>query len=508
MSSSLASTLFDPTEALEVIFGARRWCVLEGDCADVVDRLPSHSVDAIVTDPPAGIGFMGKAWDEDRGGRDAWIAWLAWRLRLAHHVLKHGGYAIIWALPRTSHWTATAIEDAGFEIRDRITHIFGSGYAKSLDMVNGSIDAGEPYPNVSAEPYELAEWMRANRAGFGTALKPACEDWWLARKKPIGTILQNVRDRGTGALNIDATRVRHASPADFEKHAAGVTAIKERGGLNQGWSRNSDLAGASDVSPLGRFPAHLVISHAPGCKPIGPKKVKASAPWHDTSTKQPSTFTGDETSTVHYGDDDGTETITEWQCGDGCPAPLLDAQSGSLRNGGQNATSDRSSTGYGGFEDNRPPSRWTGDEGGASRYFTQLPYDHAIEPYDWFFYEAKASTSEREEGCRHLPRRKINSRENSDRGLNSPRAGAGRKGLRHNYHPTVKSVFFMRFVCRLVSPPDGVVLDLTAGSGTTGVACSAERLRFIGIELEPGYCDLARARILADAPLFNREGGR
>lgn len=498
----------DTTEALEVIFGARRWCVLEGDCADVLDRLPSHSVDAIVTDPPSGIGFMGKDWDSDRGGREAWIAWLAWRLRLARHVLKAGGHAIIWALPRTSHWTATAIEDAGFEIRDRITHIFGSGYAKSLDMVNGSIDAGEPYPNPSPEPYELAEWMREHRSGFGTALKPACEDWWVARKKPIGTILRNVRERGTGALNIDGTRVRHRSPEDFEKHAAGVTAIKQRGGLNMGWSLNSDLAGASDVSPLGRFPAHLVLSHGPSCKAVGSKKVKASTPWHHTDTKQPSTFTGDATSTVHYGDENGEETITEWECEDGCPAKLLNEQSGERAPGKFPAT--RSGMGYGstGLGTTGGTNAKVDEAGGAARYFTQLPFDHEIEPYDWFFYESKASTSEREEGCEHFPKRNITGRKEGSAATHNARTGTGRKGLRHNYHPTVKSSVFMRFVCRLATPPDGIVLDLYTGSGTTGIACSAERLRFIGIEQEPGYCDLARARIIADAPLLNWQGGR
>ncbi len=133
-----------------------RCTLLLGDSASVLRDLPDCSVDSIVTDPPAGIGFMGKAWDSDKGGRAQWIAWLAGVMREALRVLRPGGYALVWALPRTSHWTATAVEDAGFEIRDVHHHIFGSGFPKSLNVAKNGADRWE---------------------GYGTALKPAVEHW-------------------------------------------------------------------------------------------------------------------------------------------------------------------------------------------------------------------------------------------------------------------------------------------------------------------------------------------
>jgi hypothetical protein len=460
-------------DVAEIVWGTRRWALFEGDCLDVLDRMPSACVDAIVTDPPAGIGFMGREWDEDRGGREEWITWLSLRLREAHRVLKPGGHALVWGLPRTTHWTATGIELAGFEIRDRLSHFFGKGYAKSLDMPREAIHRGKPYPNPDPAAYELAGWMAEHRKGWGTGLKPACEDWWLARKKPIGPIVQNVRELGTGAINIDGARVRHASPEDFAKHVATVAGIKARGGsFDNSWKNSSDLSGASDVNEAGRFPSHLLITHAPGCKKVGSKRVKVGHGWYETD-RTPSAFTGPETSPVHYGDEDGLETIEDWQCVDGCPAKLLNAQAG---------------------------------EDGAAHYFTQFEYED-VSAFDPFFYTPKASTSERERGCAHLPLVNLTGREEGSAGANNPRAGTGRKGKRHNAHPTVKSIALMRWLCRLVTPPNGIVLDLFAGSGSTLVACSAERFRSIGIELDPVSIAIARARFTADAPLLNRGAG-
>jgi DNA modification methylase len=105
-----------------------------GDALEVLASFPAASVDAVVTDPPAAIAFMGRSWDGDRGGRDRWIAWLAERMQEACRVLKPGGHALVWSLPRTSGWTQMALEDAGFEVRDCIVHIFGSGFAKGRDI--------------------------------------------------------------------------------------------------------------------------------------------------------------------------------------------------------------------------------------------------------------------------------------------------------------------------------------------------------------------------------------
>lgn len=124
--------------------------IIHSDCLEALRTLPAESVDSLVSDPPAGISFMGRGWDGDKGGRDAWIQWLTEVMRECYRVLKPGAHGLVWAIPRTSHWTATALENAGFEIRDTILHCFGTGFPKSLNI--------------------------------NKALKPAVEIWWLVRK--------------------------------------------------------------------------------------------------------------------------------------------------------------------------------------------------------------------------------------------------------------------------------------------------------------------------------------
>lgn len=173
--------------------------LLQGDCLVQLKTLPDNSVDSIVTDPPAGIGFMSGGnknhWDSDKGGRDHWIAWLTEIMIECKRVIKPGGHALIWGLPRTSHWTATAIENAGFEIRDVINHLFGSGFPKSHSV----------YKAIGEDTAEAKPWQ-----GWGSALKPACEHWILCRS-PLEkglTIAENVLKWGTGALNIDCSRIK------------------------------------------------------------------------------------------------------------------------------------------------------------------------------------------------------------------------------------------------------------------------------------------------------------
>ena len=106
----------------------------QGDCLDVLRKAPDNYADSLVTDPPAGISFMGKDWDDDKGGRDQWVSWLTDVAKECLRVLKPGAHGLVWAIPRTSHWTMSALEDAGFEVRDVITHLFGTGFPKSLDV--------------------------------------------------------------------------------------------------------------------------------------------------------------------------------------------------------------------------------------------------------------------------------------------------------------------------------------------------------------------------------------
>ena len=249
-----------------------RWRVEQGDCLEVMRTLEASSVDAIVTDPPAGISFMGKKWDGDHGGRDQWIARFAEIAAECLRVIKPGGHALVWALPRTSHWTATAWEDGGWEVRDRVLHIFGSGFPKSLDVskaldreagaeqepddYSGANNLNAVYGKAMGGGVTLRKGTPATAAaiqwaGWGTALKPACEDWWLLRK-PLGgqTVAANVREFGTGAINVGACRIG----TDIVGGGGGGSALYDGGLSREGY----------DPRPVvGRWPANLLHDGSP-----------------------------------------------------------------------------------------------------------------------------------------------------------------------------------------------------------------------------------------------------
>jgi len=255
--------------------------LFEGDCLEVLRSLPDACVDALVTDPPAAISLMGAEWDSDRGGRDAWVAWMTDVARECYRVLKPGAHGLVWALPRTSHWTALALEDAGFEIRDSVLHVFAQGFPKSLD-VSKELDrrAGAEREIVGVNPncrpnctqdntlyksgfvgkvdHLTSPATDAARAweGYGTALKPAHEIWWLARKAPEGALALNVLRWGTGGLDIDGTRVACADEdlpkAGHRTANFGDERAKRRSGGNG--------SGVWAADQLGRYPANVVLS--------------------------------------------------------------------------------------------------------------------------------------------------------------------------------------------------------------------------------------------------------
>lgn len=412
-----------------------------GDCLEVMKMMPENSVDAICTDPPAGINFMNLKFDSDRGGRTAWIAWMTEIAAASLRLLKPGGHALVWALPRTSHWTATAWEDAGFEIRDCIYHIGGQGFPKGHD-VSKAIDKhlgkerevvgsklgqpgyshadngctnkvygdfhdpiGECAVTAPATP-EAAQWQ-----GWNSALKPAVECWWLLRK-PLSepTIAANVLAWGCGGLNIDACRVGYG----VDDMAARISRTGNRAGenlVNRGavGFHNGYLA---PVNPQGRWPANLII-----------------------------------------GDDE--------------TAALLDEQSGVSRSIASNR-GERHGAIYG---NGKGPTGADGlrghdDQGGASRYFLRVAPDAEVDEPLRIKYCSKASKRDR----------------NSD-------------GVVNNTHSTVKPQMLMRWLCKLICPPNGVVLDPFLGSGSTGVAAVLEGFSFIGIELDAEYLTIAAARI-------------
>jgi site-specific DNA-methyltransferase (adenine-specific) len=451
-------------ELEQVLDQKRRWTVTHTDCLVALRTLPDNCIDSCVCDPPAGISFAQKAWDSDKGGRDRWIDWLATIMREVYRVLKPGAHALIWSLPRTSYWTGMALDDAGFTVRDCLSHIFFTGYAKSKSV-------GE---------------------GLGTGLAPSHESWWLVRKQLDGTLAETLARWGTGSLRIDDCRVAHASAADLAAHQAQVDAIRTRGGsMANSWKNSSDLSGANDVNPAGRWPKHVLFSHAPACRRIGTKAVPANPTW-DTPNRdtEPSAFTGKDVSAVRHsraGEPsadrryngrgvsgfaalpgqrrDDVEDIEDWLCVESCPIRILETQSGP----------------------------------GAARYFQKFE-EGALIP---FRAQSKPSSGERDEGLGHfepMTGGEATGRKDGSAGVNNPRAGAGRTGGRRNRHATVKSVALMRYLVRLVTPAGyGIVLDPFCGSGSTGIAAIEEGVYFVGMELndtesEP-FVRTARARI-------------
>ena len=341
-----------------------------GDCLDVLATLPDNSVDSIVTDPPYGLSFMGKKWDYDVPSVAIWEQCL--------RVLKPGGHLLAFAGTRTQHRMACRIEDAGFEIRDMIAWVYGSGFPKSLD-VSKAIDkaAGaerekvrvKPRPETSGTMSGTADtrpWIEKSRelgyheingnipatheaqqwSGWGTALKPALEPITMARKPLSGTVAETVLQHGTGAINVDGCRVGNES----------------RWNPSAG---HKDLENRRTVTPIS--------SH---------KEL------------------------------DGRECIGRWPANiihDGSNEAALALKSGAR-----------------------------------------------------FFYSAKTGKDDRETD---------------------------------NNHPTVKPTTLMAYLCRLVTPPGGTVLDPFMGSGSTGKAATVNGFRFIGIERDPEYHKIAQARI-------------
>lgn len=412
--------------------------ILTGDCRDHLSQIDASSIDSIVTDPPYGLSFMGKGWDHGVPGIEFWVA--------ALRVLKPGGHLLAFGGTRTHHRLMVAIEDAGFEIRDCLMWLYGSGFPKSLD-VSKAIDKaagilatqsqGANYAGGDYAPrdkafrsdygyqYAPATDLAKQWDGWGTALKPAWEPIILARKPLIGSVAANVTAYGAGALNVDGCRIEgKPEPTRFDpaRHS------------HDGWRMNATGAEcAVNAHPAGRWPANVVL------------------------------------------DEDA--------------AALLDAQSGerkagSAKTGLEPKAAAFSGNLYGDAAVNGQAFEGYGDTGGASR----------------FFYVAKASSAERNRGLSGLPERRVDPVNHTDQRVwDIPGSHAT---PRANHHPTVKPIALMQWLCRLVTPAGGTVLDPFMGSGSTLIAASREGFNAVGIELDPEYAEIARRRITGDCPLF------
>ncbi len=369
------------------------------------------------------------------------------------HLLSFGG-------TRTFHRMTCAIEDAGFEIRDCLMWLYGSGFPKSLNLGDG----------------------------WGTALKPGWEPIIVARK-PLreSTVAKQVAATGTGGLNVDACRVGNHEYSQQEWSQKGASRPT---GTTYGIHKPSD----SEL-PSGRWPPNVLLSHSPSCELVGMKRVKGITGGTRPIAPELANVYGKHTEHGFFNlaDADGLETVEDWRCIESCPVAELDRQSG-VSTGTERIGFPGGST-FGGGEMRDIEGRWPGGTGGASRFFPN------------FHYAAKASTSERNIGLDGLPQRSAGEmtggRAEGSAGLQSPRAGAGRTSGGRNHHPTVKSIDLMEWLIQLITPPGGIVIDPFAGSGSTIVAAQRLGFRAIGIEQDSGYVELARARVIGDAPLFN-----
>lgn len=454
-----------------------RWSIMEGDCRVLLPQLSAASVDAVVCDPPYELGFMGKKWDRTA------VAFQVATWEAVLRVLKPGAHLVAFGGTRTYHRMVCAIEDAGFEVRDTLQWIFGTGFPKSLDVAKAGWREFGPWPSPNPMDYECAQQLEQEHAGQGTALKPAYEPIVLARKRPSGTVATNVQEHGTGALNVDACRVETGA-ADAQAmqrcNTSGSGRHHAGGGMGESFHRSRDSEDLDTTA--GRWPPNVLLSHAQGCAD---------------------------------------------QCAVGCAVAELDVQSDTTGSSGTEVTGNAHAHGiYGAREKLGRGQIGKGDIGTASRFFPT------------FRYEAKAPRAERERGCERLPPRKTVEtvqRPADSPGAQSPRSGAGRgagasryrcvrcglhlgggravtgceEGGSHtpaaydrgpsvrNHHPTVKPVALMRWLVRLVAPGGARVLDPFAGSGTTGLAVVLEGdgRRFLGIEEDPDYCEIARARL-------------
>ena len=318
-----------------------------GNCLDILRTMPDASVDAVVTDPPYGLSFMGKRWDYDVPSVEIWEQCL--------RVLKPGGYLLAFAGTRTQHRMAVRIEDAGFEIRDMIAWMYGSGFPKSHNLHD-------------------------DRQGWGTALKPAMEPITMARKPFKGTVADNVQAYGTGAINIDGCRIE--TDEKWDEKDLSTTVVDEF------WvGKKPRFCGSHD---LGRWPANV----------------------------------------LHDGCDDVLRGMGE-----------------------------------------------------AAR----------------FFYTPKACKEDRDDGCEMMEEKTHKGIYGN--GIQDARPHMGQdyvyEGKARNFHPTVKPTALMRYLCRMVTPPGGIVLDPFTGSGSTGRGAVLEGFRFIGCEMDADYIEIAKARILA-----------
>jgi site-specific DNA-methyltransferase (adenine-specific) len=421
--------------------------IIKGDCFEVMKDIPDNYFDSLITDPPAGISFMGKDWDKNKGGMVDWINWFSEVMSECLRVMKPGGCGLVWSIPRTSHWTGMALELAGFRIIDIVHHANGMGFPKGQDIskqidqmfgeereIIGERDRyhdgkkrqnkGDRLVNVKisnntngvatitapASP-EAKQWD-----GWKTpALKPAIEGWWLVQK-PISesSIARNILKYGVGGLNIKECRI------GFNKKVP--ASPSKRGKQMYSGSYGIEAGDEDGHNPnIGRYPSNLILSCGSNCK----------------------------------GENHSPD----------CPVTVIGEQSGISLSGYRTNPSTNKTTWFGKKDGSYIEGvRGHDDTGTAARFFKQLPFDPETMPS--VYYQSKASPNDRSSN-----------------------------GKINNTHPTVKSRHLMKYLITLITPENGIVLDPFCGSGTTAVACKELNRNYICIEKEQEYFNIACDRI-------------
>lgn len=392
--------------------------ILHGDCFKVMREMPNNNVDTVITDPPYGLSFMGKKWDYEIPSIEIWQECL--------RVAKPGAILLCFGGTRTYHRMACAIEDAGWQIRDCLMWIYGSGFPKSHRIAHDferrlceKIKGTWYYKGTKEKMRREPPFKDADAniwAEVGTGLKPAVEPIICAMKPLEGTFAENALKWGVAGLWIDGARVKL-------KNENPPSGSAKRVYKNNQYTEQKIYGNNKTTPAQGRFPANVILDEEAG--------------------------------------------------------KMLDEQSGKRQGTGMsNKKSGKGCWPYGSTE----VSGYK-DKGGASR----------------FFYCAKASKAERNAGCEGLEVKQtkggggMNNTEDDVCGKYGSIKSAG-----HNHHPTVKPLKLMEYLCKLTrTPTGGVVLDPFCGSGTTCIAAIHTNRGYIGIEREPEYVEIARARLAA-----------
>jgi site-specific DNA-methyltransferase (adenine-specific) len=507
-----------------------------GDCREVLASLPDCSVDSVVTDPPYELGFMGKAWD------GSGIAYSVEMWAEVLRVLKPGGHLCAFGGTRTYHRMACAIEDAGFEIRDSLHWVYGSGFPKSLD-VSKAIDKTDAVQEQQARRYRFTEWVRstgltakqideATDTFMGNhytthPTQPAImtlehldavrhligevPEWVEAECKKRSVESKNFAQREViaTARMVDTTRARmgfagerySGENANATKDVDITTAATDAAKQWEGWG--TALKPAHEPIVLARRPligtvAANVLTHGTGALNIDGARVDMGDEYDPTKVQRQqhssgaiegafgaASLIGKEIATYKPGGRWPANVIFDTEAG-----ALLDEQSGVSRDG----VAVRRN-GVRGGEIGPPGAKAIGTsdmgyggQGGASRFFTSIEWEPEIDAP--FRYIAKPSKQERNAGLDGLPEvvgKRTQDGGDDTRGRPTP--------TNQNHHPTVKPLALMRWLVRLVTPPGGTVLEPFAGSGTTLMACVMEGFNGIGIEMTDEYLPIIEGRV-------------